>query len=356
MLKRCLRCVLPETYPEITFDNEGVCNYCRNYLPVKYKGEDALKTLLESFRDKGEWDCLVPLSGGRDSTYTIFQLVKKYALRILAYNYDNGFVEDIAKQNIQSIADQLGIDVVYVNSLENLQCKNVSYLTKMNIRKTPGHVLTFLCSGCRNGIWGGAFKVARERRIPLVIFGESSMESGGFKKKFAEIFKPTLQEKIKFMLQMPLNFYHRKNFYNKLQREFPLPSKNDSGVTQLNFFDYEEWNEKRIMSLIQDELNWQHKEGQSSWRFDCQIHAMVNRMVYQLLGMTEKDELYSKLIREGQITREEALEIVIANEEEEKAELEIVEKVMERLQLIDSEKQKIRRFCQGPPKLRNCWV
>ncbi len=356
MLKRCSKCVLPETYPNIIFDKDSICNYCHEYQPQKYKGEQALIAILDNHQGRSKWDCLVPISGGRDSTYTLYRLVRYYGLRVLAYNYDNGFVEDVARQNIQLIADQLHLNIVYVKSSENLQCKNVSYLTKMNIRKSPGHVMAFLCSGCRNGIWGGAYKIAKEKGIPLIVFGESSVESGGFKKFLGEKFRPTTREKIEFMLKMPINFYHRKAYYNKLQKEFPLPSiKNNAGIIQLNFFDYEEWNENTIESVIKNELNWQQKEGRSSWRFDCQIHALVNRMTYQLLGMTEKDELYSKLIREGQITRTQALKKIRANEEEKDVELEIIEKVLGTLQLSKQEKDKILSFCQDPPKLRNNW-
>ena len=113
--------------------------------------------------------------------------------------------------------------------------------------------------------------------------------------------------------------------------------------------------EKKIVSVIQEELNWQHKEGQSSWRFDCQIHALLNRMVFQLIGMTEKDELYSKLIREGQITRGEAMERITGNDDEQVKELKIIDKVLARMELNEQESGLIRRFCQGAPRLKNSW-
>ena len=354
-MKRCTRCVLPESYPDISFDEQGVCNHCRAFKPLDYKGEEALRQVFKDNPAKGAWDCLVPLSGGRDSTYTLYNLVKKYGQRVLVYNYDNGFVEDVAKDNIRAIADQLNVEVISRKSAEDLQCQNIKHITKMNIKKSPGHVQAFLCSGCRNGIWGGAYQVAKEKGIPLIVFGESSMESGGFKSILAPRFRPTTAEKLSFLLRMPGNFFLRKQITNKLEKEFPLPSKSDPAVKQVNFFDYEEWNEAKIMSVIQEKLNWQHKSGQSSWRFDCQIHALVNRMVYQLLGMTEKDELYSKLVREGQITREEALARIGANEDEKDHELKIIDTVLARMELNEQESNIIRRFCQGDPKLKNSW-
>lgn len=353
-MKRCTKCVLPETYPEIVFDSNGICNQCHSYQPVEYKGDAALQQLLDDTKSDSEWDCLVPLSGGRDSTFTLHQLVRKYKKRVLVYNYDNGFVEPIARKNIQHIADTLGVKVVYRQSASDIQCQNVKWLTKLNVRKSPGHVQAYLCSGCRNGIWGGAYAVAEEYNIPLIIFGESAMESGGFKELLTPLFTPNTAEKLKFMVRFPLVTLQRKKIEQQLNEEFPLPPA-DSKIKKINLFDFEEWNENTILATIQDELSWQQKEGQSSWRFDCQIHALVNAMVYNLLGMTEKDELYSKMIREGTITRDEALQKITRSQQEIDTELEIAGKVLDRLQLDVSEKEKIVRFCSGRPKLKNTW-
>ena len=70
-MKRCSRCLLPETYPNIRYNEEGVCNYCLSYTPVEYKGEEKLEELLGFYRDRGvkyDYDCVVGVSGGRDST------------------------------------------------------------------------------------------------------------------------------------------------------------------------------------------------------------------------------------------------------------------------------------------------
>jgi len=76
-LRRCTRCLLPETFPGIEFDEEGVCNYCRHYEKVEVKGEEALRQVLEQYRGKGErYDCWVPIGGGRDSSFDLHQVVK----------------------------------------------------------------------------------------------------------------------------------------------------------------------------------------------------------------------------------------------------------------------------------------
>ncbi len=92
-LRRCTKCILPETFPGIEFDDEGVCNYCRNYVPVKVFGEVELIRVLERFRGKGEkYDCLVPISGGRDSTFALHQMIRRYEMRVLAITVDTGAI------------------------------------------------------------------------------------------------------------------------------------------------------------------------------------------------------------------------------------------------------------------------
>jgi predicted PP-loop superfamily ATPase len=98
-MKRCANCILPHTYPGITFDESGTCNHCITYKERKYLGGDALKERIESFlknvRGKSNsYDCVIGLSGGRDSSYLIYYLVKRLNLNVLAYSIDNGFIPE----------------------------------------------------------------------------------------------------------------------------------------------------------------------------------------------------------------------------------------------------------------------
>jgi glucosamine--fructose-6-phosphate aminotransferase (isomerizing) len=105
-LKRCSRCILPETFPFIRFDHAGVCNYCQNYKP-KYKhlnaqaARDALLSKLSAYRNtNGEPDALIPFSGGRDSCYGLHLIKKEFGLSPITFTYDWGMVTDLARRNI----------------------------------------------------------------------------------------------------------------------------------------------------------------------------------------------------------------------------------------------------------------
>jgi len=91
-VRLCNRCVLPEDFPGITFHTDGVCNYCREHVPLTYKGEKEIERLLDSFRSRGtEYDCLVPISGGRDSAHVLHQMKRKYDMGVAAFHYEGGF-------------------------------------------------------------------------------------------------------------------------------------------------------------------------------------------------------------------------------------------------------------------------
>lgn len=108
LLKRCSRCVMPETQEVIQFDENGVCNACRN---VSYKQEhidwkakeEEWMSLLERYRGKYAYDCIVPFSGGKDSTFTAFSLVRRYKLKPLIVSFDHHMLRPVTIANRERI-------------------------------------------------------------------------------------------------------------------------------------------------------------------------------------------------------------------------------------------------------------
>ena len=114
-LRRCVRCVIPETHETIVFDGEGVCNICRQH---EYKQEridwdakkEQLDELIASYKDKYEYDCIIPFSGGKDSTWTLYYLVKEYDLKPLVVRFDHGFLRPNVLENTKRAIRKLGVD------------------------------------------------------------------------------------------------------------------------------------------------------------------------------------------------------------------------------------------------------
>ena len=128
-LKLCQKCVLPETFPGIRFDKEGVCNYCRDWVSITVLGEERLKEKLEKFRNKGDkYDVLVPISGGRDSSFTLYNVIYKFDARALALTVDSGFITEEGYRNISKITDVLDVKHIWIrnkrkNEISKKNCK-----------------------------------------------------------------------------------------------------------------------------------------------------------------------------------------------------------------------------------------
>ena len=129
----CTRCVMDTTASEITFDGDGVCNYCKTYLrnrnrvilnPNRDKERDEIVARIKRDGAGKEYDCIIGVSGGVDSTYVAY-VVKQLGLRPLAVHLDNGWNSELAVSNIERTMNAMGLDLyTYVldwNEFKDLQ-------------------------------------------------------------------------------------------------------------------------------------------------------------------------------------------------------------------------------------------
>src|SRR3989338_8251571 len=172
MLRRCTKCILPETHETITFDEKGVCNVCNQheYKQTRIdwkKKEDELIRLLDQYRGKGQYDCLVPFSGGKDSTFTLYILIKKYKLKPLVVSFDHGFYRPRTLGNNTRTFRKLGVDFLKFTPDWQVVCK-----TMLESLRRKGD----FCWHCHTGIFAYPMQVAVKYKIPLIFWGEASSE------------------------------------------------------------------------------------------------------------------------------------------------------------------------------------
>ena len=168
---RCKNCNLPETHETITFDNDGICNICNGQKVRDALDWDAKKSeldnLVEEYRGKHDYDCIVPFSGGKDSTWTLYYLVKEYGLKPLVVRYDHGFMRPNLEENVKRVTKELGVDVISHRSnwhtIRKLMLQ--SFIEKGDF-----------CWHCHTGIFAYPMWVAIEKNIPLIFWGEPSAE------------------------------------------------------------------------------------------------------------------------------------------------------------------------------------
>jgi hypothetical protein len=174
------------------------------------------------------------------------------------------------------------------------------------------------CAGCVSGCKGGLERTARERGLPLVITG-----TGEPQLRFGDLFlrvprgrKGKLSVLLGFAWQLTRNpsylaiprclFEFAREGYFRMGRRYK--SQDRGGVRFVSAYDMVEWDETRILETIRSELGWRNPSfSKTTWRSDCRMHIVKQYMYLNLLGWTKNDMILSGLVRQGAITREEAL-------------------------------------------------
>jgi len=327
-LRRCSRCILPETFPGISFDEDDVCNYCRTYKPVKVLGEESLVRVLEKYRGKGNrYDCVVAISGGRDSAFVLHQIITKYKMRALALTVDSGFTTEEGHRNIKVVTERLGVDHVYIRNERHIETswKNLKIMFHAWLKRPSINTIVPTLNVADKIMNLQIFRYAHENRIPLVIggnnIGNCSFEQEHFKTGYMGVFPDdrgnyTFSGKVKLTTLFALEFLKNTNHYHwSVIRSYVSGTLvyffesllKPSDVDTLGFYDYVYWSEKEIMQVIKS-IGWKGAEDTTAtWRIDDMMYPLIDYIYLRLVGFNEFDEFYSKLIREGQISREEAL-------------------------------------------------
>ena len=310
-MKFCTKCVLPASYPNITFDENGICDFCRDHSSPKYLGEDELVQRINQLKDPScSYDAILGLSGGRDSTYAAYYLVHELGLKVVAFTFDNGFMPEVTWQNIQNTVRILGLDHKVIKS-QTMKADTRRVLKALAKKPSPAMV-AFLCAGCTTGLTEGFNKIADELDCRLVIDGGGEPEmtfaeyllTGDKTRRRSSLIKGFGKE----LLANPsyLNPQILASFSKEFISRF---THGQSNHTSIPLFRYIVWDEERILKTITEELNWQVPDKMSSsWRSDCQVNVVRQYLYQELLGFTKNNELLSQLIRDGYMTREEALE------------------------------------------------
>ncbi len=323
-LKRCKKCILPETFPFIEYNRKGVCNYC-----LSYKKSDQVSNNLELLKSKLERyktsdsspNCIIPLSGGRDSTFVLHYAKKHLDLNPIAFTYDWAMVTDLARRNIARICGILEVENIIVaadiHKKRNFICKNVlAWLRRPHLGMVP-----LFMAGDKH--FFKYTQMTKERtNIDLNIWGINKLENTDFKSGFggvkpnfhkSEIYSLTSSQKLSLLFFLGKNMLRTPEYINDslidnitghLSR-IQHPRKDF-----FSFFDYYQWNENEINSLIVDEYNWEKAiDTDSTWRIGDGTASFYNYIYYTVAGFSEVDTFRSNQIREGLISRERALEL-----------------------------------------------
>lgn len=296
---RCQKCILPDSYPDITFDERNICTKCRDHdkfhaSPDYEKLEKKLDILMREIKSKkNEYDCVIGLSGGKDSSYMAYLCVEKYGLNPLGVTFDNGFLSKHAKDNIQKVVKKLKIT--------HLTCENDWNTMKTLYRHFLLKTGEF-CTPCNIAINSFLYKVALENNITSIISGYSPYTDA----------------------ESNINIYHSspeyfKNLARKCTDKKELNNFLYATTLKRIFYQitgmiehiqlprYLRWDEKVIVNILRQEFDWNRGTQGFIEHSDCIASPLKEFLRVQEFGFSEKSMKYSNLIRNNLINRDSAL-------------------------------------------------
>ncbi|MDP1723434.1 MAG: glucosamine 6-phosphate synthetase [Alphaproteobacteria bacterium] len=319
-LKRCTKCILPETFPGIAFDEKGVCNICNEYKSFKPYGRYALEELCDKNRKKdGSADCVLAFSGGRDSSYALHYLKCELGMNPITVTYDWGVVTDLARRNIARMCGKLGVENILVSADIDKKRTNVRLNLNAWFKNPDLGMVGLLMAGDKQFFYYPQ-KVKKELDIGLLFLASHRMEQSNFKSGFCGVhernswyFDVKITQKLRMIWYFLSNFIKTPSYINRSLLDTAYSfycsymMKHDLTV----FYDYIPWDEDVINSTLKEHYNWETAASTTTtWRIGDGTASFYNYIYSTIAGFTEHDTFRSTQIRENMITRDEALAMV----------------------------------------------
>lgn len=319
-MKRCRVCVLPESFPEISFDSEGICSVCNKFneekafIPSMEKLNGRLNEIINDCKAKrGRYDAVVAYSGGKDSTFLLYTLIKKYNLKLLAVTFDNGFMSKSSFINMENVLNNLNVDHIVVKPKLDLMKKIFYESTAFNVY--PEHLTKFgsgICISCIRMVSNTVLRIAVEKQIPMVMMGNTP---GQLLKSENEIIFQ--DNKIPYELRKRLfkaladKVGEEVYYYLMLSKE---EYKKDPFPYTINAFPLIGYDEETIYNTIK-ELGWKRPSDVDPNSTNCRLNSLGIVKHLENYRFHPYDFEMSMLVRLGIINREEALKRVMDPEE-----------------------------------------
>ncbi|MFX0135335.1 MAG: hypothetical protein ACFFDN_16945, partial [Candidatus Hodarchaeota archaeon] len=275
-------------------DKGDICSVCKNYDHLwgnweqeKNNRLSKLENIIDKIKKKRRlYDVLVPISGGKDSTYVLYLCRKRFDLKCLAVTWDNGFLSDHARINIKNACDLLGVDHMYFGLNKQL----LMSLYKFFFQKTG-----FFCPVCMRGIGVTIGRAQIAFNIPLAIRGTSHRTEEHVSSEF--------------FIDGNINFFENVLKGSSLEKKAQVlltPIGLAFSPSSIKLPDYMEWNYEEVYKTITEELGWRAPKKDAE-HADCKLENIVAHIRYKKFPILTPEMLrFSKLVTCGQMTRIEA--------------------------------------------------
>ena len=324
LLRRCKRCGLPETYETIEYDSMGICNICRS-AEHKQDGIDWLERkklldgLIEKHRGKADYDCIVPFSGGKDSTFQLYYLMKEYKLKPLVVRFNHGFMRETIEKNNQRTFKKLGVDVLEFTPNWHIVKRLMLESFK---RKTD------FCWHCHTGIYSYPLRVALKYKVPLVFWGEAQADITGYYDHLNDEIEYEDDKKFNMLRTLGITAEDMHGMIDST--EHPVDKRD---LIPYTFPDVKEliamrycsvplgsfipWDYTKNTEIIKRDLGWKVDElegvppelNQHGEKIECFMQGTRDYIKFIKRGYSRVSQINAFHVRNGRVTPEDALNL-----------------------------------------------
>lgn len=312
-LRYCTRCCLPETVEGISFDELGICTVCRSSEQKMHFNWNERRRMLEkmllNFKDRegSSYDCIVPISGGKDSVFQLHIITQVYNLRPLAVTFNHNWYSKTGKYNLENALERFDVDHIMYTPKRSL----VNRLAKKSLYKIGDS-----CWHCHAGVGAFPLQVAVKFNIPLLIWGESVAEVSG---------RATYQDEIQFDAEYFIKMSARvrpegmvgADIQGKELCMFMTPSEEELkrvGVVGIHLGDYFFWDHERQVEFIKEKYGWKEDNVEGTYKkyksVECIMAGVHDYAKFLKRGFGRATDHVTQDIRAGLMNREEGFDII----------------------------------------------
>ena len=313
VLKYCTRCCMPETLEGVTFDEMGICTACRSTedkMHIDWTArERELRKLLQYHKERAgsNYDCIVPISGGKDSTFQLHVLVKIYGMKPLAVTFSHNWFTETGLINLYNALEKFNVDHIMFTPSRQV----VNKLARKSL-----FMIGDACWHCHMGVGAFPLQIAVKFNIPLLIWGESLSENDGRATYFEGVTRYDRDYFTKVSARFEADAMVDADISPRDIHPFQLPSIEEiqrAGVGGIHLGDYLFWDEERQVEFIKKEYGWRDDRVEGTYKsyksVECMMSGVHDYAKFVKRGFGRGTDHASADVRAGLLTREEGFEL-----------------------------------------------
>lgn len=321
--KRCSRCGLPETYETLETSADGVCNVCQSSefkSTIDWKKRRLqLDDLVERFRGTGPYDCIVPFSGGKDSTYQLYFIITQLKMKPLVVRFNHGFLRPTIRQNTERTLKKLGADFIDFTPNWHL----VKKLMLESFRRKGD-----FCWHCHTGIYSYPIRIALAFRVPLVFWGEPQSEVAAYYDYAEDDIEWEDERKFYLLRTLGITAQDMHSILSPTNPDLELrdllpytfPESKDVdelGICSVPLGSFIPWDYDSQSAVIRESLGWEIDELEGipaelnghGEKIECFMQGTRDYLKFVKRGYGRAAQIAAFKARKGEISAEEAVDL-----------------------------------------------